>query len=54
MSNGLSLLDVDSYYMMVISGLVVILAVLLDQVRTIMSKRSQVKSTMNELNKMAK
>jgi len=29
-------------------------SVLLDQVRTIMSKRSQVKSTMNELNKMAK
>ena len=45
LSNGLSLLDVDSYVMDVISGLVVILAVLIDQLRTIMAKRAQVKNT---------
>lgn len=45
LSNGLSLMDVDSYVMNVISGCVVILAVLIDQLRTIMSKNSQIKKT---------
>jgi ribose/xylose/arabinose/galactoside ABC-type transport system permease subunit len=51
LSNGLSLLDVDSYIMKVISGLVVILAVLIDQLRIIMSRRAQLKNTVSELNK---
>lgn len=54
LSNGLSLLDVDSYVMQVIRGMVVILAVLIDQLRIIMANRSQVKSTMNALQGMKK
>ena len=50
LDNGLGLLDVDSYVMDVISGLVVILAVLIDQLRTIMAKRTQVKNTKLALN----
>ena len=50
LDNGLGLLDVDSYVMDVISGLVVILAVLIDQLRTIMAKRAQVKNTKLALN----
>jgi len=45
LSNGLSLLDVDSYVMKVISGLVVILAVLIDMIRTEMAGRTQIKKT---------
>ena len=45
LDNGLSLLDVDSYVMSVISGVVVILAVLIDQVRVIMKRNSQIKET---------
>jgi ribose transport system permease protein len=51
LSNGLSLLDVDSYIMKVISGLVVILAVLIDQLRIIMSRRAQLKNTVSELSR---
>lgn len=49
LSNGLSLLDVDSYIMQVIRGLVVILAVLIDQIRIIMANKAQVKRTMIQL-----
>lgn len=49
LSNGLSLLDVDSYVMQVIRGLVVILAVLIDQIRMIMADRAKVKRTMTQL-----
>ncbi len=49
LSNGLSLLDVDSYVMQVISGLVVILAVLIDQIRSRMSSRVEIKKTKAQL-----
>lgn len=49
LSNGLSLLDVDSYVMQVIRGLVVILAVLIDQIRIMMADRAKVKRTMTQL-----
>lgn len=49
LSNGLSLLDVDSYIMTVISGCVVILAVLIDQIRTIMAKNAQIRKTKESL-----
>ena len=49
LSNGLSLLDVDSYIMTVISGCVVILAVLIDQIRTIMAKNAQIRKTKETL-----
>lgn len=45
LDNGLSLMDVDSYVMTVISGIVVILAVLIDQARVIMKKNAQIKET---------
>ncbi|MEF9973971.1 MAG: ABC transporter permease [Clostridia bacterium] len=45
LSNGLSLLEVDSYVMQVISGMVVIIAVLIDELRKITSNRSQIKAT---------
>lgn len=45
LSNGLSLLNVDSYVMQVISGLVVIVAVLIDEVRKLTAMRSQIKTT---------
>lgn len=50
LSNGLSLLDVDSYVMQVISGLVVIVAVLIDELRKITSNRAQIKATWNAVN----
>lgn len=50
LSNGLSLLDVDSYVMNVISGLVVILAVFVDRMRTIMDQKNEVKRTKLNLN----
>jgi ribose transport system permease protein len=50
LSNGLSLLDVDSYVMNVISGLVVILAVFVDRMRTIMAQRNEIKRTRMNLN----
>ena len=50
LSNGLSLLDVDSYIMTVISGCVVILAVLIDQLRGLMAKRAAVQKIKAELN----
>lgn len=49
LDNGLSLLNVDSYVMNVISGVVVILAVLIDQVRVLMKQNSQIKETKAEL-----
>lgn len=49
LDNGLSLLNVDSYVMNVISGVVVILAVLIDQVRVFMKQNSQIKETKAEL-----
>lgn len=49
LDNGLSLLNVDSYVMNVISGIVVILAVLIDQVRVLMKQNSQIKETKAEL-----
>jgi len=49
LSNGLSLLDVDSYVMSVISGFVVILAVFIDRLRTIMDQRSEIKKTKKNL-----
>ena len=49
LDNGLSLLNVDSYVMNVISGVVVILAVLIDQIRVVMKKNSQIKETKAEL-----
>lgn len=49
LDNGLSLLNVDSYVMNVISGVVVILAVLIDQVRVIMKQNAQIKETKAEL-----
>lgn len=49
LSNGLSLLNVDSYVMQVVRGLIVILAVLLDQVRIMMSNRTQIRSVMSSL-----
>lgn len=45
LSNGLSLLDVDSYVMNVISGLVVILAVFVDRMRSITAQRNEIKRT---------
>jgi ribose transport system permease protein len=51
LSNGLSLMDVDSYIMKVISGLVVILAVLIDQLRIMMARRAQLRNTVYELRK---
>lgn len=51
LSNGLSLLDVDSYVMEVIRGLVVIIAVLADQLRVVMANRAKVKGTMHALKK---
>ena len=49
LSNGLSLLDVDSYVMEVIRGLVVIIAVLADQLRIVMANRAKIKSAMQAL-----
>lgn len=49
LSNGLSLLNVDSYVMQVISGAVVIIAVLIDEMRRIAANRAQVKATWNSL-----
>jgi len=49
LDNGLSLLNVDSYVMNVISGVVVILAVLIDQVHVLMKQNSQIKETKAEL-----
>lgn len=49
LSNGLSLLNVDSYVMQVISGAVVIVAVLIDEMRRIAANRAQVKATWNSL-----
>ena len=49
LSNGLSLLNVDSYVMQVISGAVVIIAVLIDEMRRITSNRAQIKATWSTL-----
>lgn len=54
LSNGLSLLDVDSYVMQVISGAVVIIAVLIDEMRRIASGRAQIKATWNRLKNESK
>ncbi len=51
LSNGLGLLDVDSYVMQVISGAVVIIAVMIDEMRRIAANRAQIKATWNDLKK---
>ncbi len=49
LSNGLSLLEVDSYVMQVISGLVVIVAVLIDGLRVMTAKRAQIEAARQAL-----
>lgn len=54
LSNGLSLLDVDSYVMDVVSGSVVILAVLVDIIRTRLAQNARVKATRSALEAKAR